>query len=144
MEFYRDSLQEAEASIYPDVRQKYFRKAQENIIKMSKNEIKFQQKCKVLKFQLDEMRRGGDAALRDFKIDGSDDDEKKRRKSILPSFKTTFSKKDVPVEEDEVVSLPDDITITVTEEEVIEVSKKPASIPLSAVASTFSPGNMTP
>jgi hypothetical protein len=112
MEFYRDSLQEAEASIYPDVRQKYFRKAQENIIKMSKNEIKFQQKCKVLNFELEEMRRGGDAALRNFKLEDSDD-EKKRRKSIIPSFKTRFSKKQTPIEEDYDDSLPESISVNI-------------------------------
>jgi len=139
MEFYRDSLQEAEASIYPDVRQKYFRKAQDNIIKMSKNEIKFQKTCKKLNFELEEMRRGGDDALRNFKVEDSDD-EKKRRKSVIPLFRKTFSKKDTPVEEDDNDSITVNVGVGEVIEETIEVSKKPASIPLSAIASTFKPG----
>ena len=107
MEFYRDSLQEAEASIYPDVRQKYFRKAQDNIIKMSKNEIKFQKTCKKLNFELEEMRRGGDDALRNFKIE----EPKKRRKSIVQGFSSVFSSGNLQ-EDDNNEELPaDDISV---------------------------------
>ena len=109
MEFYRDSLQEAEASIYPDVRQKYFRKAQDNIIKMSKNEIKFQKTCKKLNFELEEMRRGGDEALRNFKIE--EPEKKKRRKSIVQGFSSVFSSGNLQ-EDDNNEELPaDDISV---------------------------------
>jgi len=146
MEFYRDSLQEAEASIYPDVRQKYFRKAQDNIIKMSKNEIKFQKTCKKLNFELEEMRRGGDDALRNFKVEDSDD-EKKRRKSIL-DFKPSFSKskrinEDLENNDNSIFINVEDNTRSdtlVQEEETVDIPKQPVSIPLSAVASTFTPG----
>ena len=41
METYRDSLQECEATLYPDTRQKYFKRAQDNIIKIENQERKF-------------------------------------------------------------------------------------------------------
>ena len=104
MEFYRDSLQEAEATIYPDVRQKYFKKSQDNIIRMSKNEIKFQKTCKKLNFELEEMRRGGEEALRDFKIE---EPEKKRRKSIVQGFSSVFSSGDLPDDNIELLTVND-------------------------------------
>ena len=41
MEFYRDSLQETEGCVYPDVRKKYFDRAQKNIIQMDTNSSNF-------------------------------------------------------------------------------------------------------
>jgi len=55
MEFYRDSLQENETTIYPDVRQFYFKKAQKNIVIMAKNEAKFKQQCKKYNLPLDQI-----------------------------------------------------------------------------------------
>ena len=57
MEFYRDSLQEAEATIYPDIRHKYFKRAQDNIISMQKNDKKFIQTCRKLNLEMEELRR---------------------------------------------------------------------------------------
>jgi len=57
MEFYRESLQEAEATIYPDVRQKYFKRAQDNIVKMQKNERTFMKTCRKLNAEMEKMRR---------------------------------------------------------------------------------------
>uniref|UniRef100_A0A6C0K8K1 Uncharacterized protein n=1 Tax=viral metagenome TaxID=1070528 RepID=A0A6C0K8K1_9ZZZZ len=56
MEFYRESLQEAEATIYPDVRQKYFKRAQDNIVKMQKNERTFMKTCRKLNAEMERMR----------------------------------------------------------------------------------------
>jgi len=56
MEFYRESLQEAEATIYPDVRQKYFKRAQDNIVKMQKNERTFMKTCRKLNAEMEKMR----------------------------------------------------------------------------------------
>jgi len=56
MEFYRESLQEAEATIYPDVRQKYFKRAQDNIVKMQKNEKSFLKTCRKLNAEMEELR----------------------------------------------------------------------------------------
>ena len=129
MEFYRDSLQEAEAAIYPDVRQKYFKKSQDNIIRMSKNEIKFQKTCKKLNFELEEMRRGGDEALRNFKIE--EPEKNKRRKSLVQGFSSVFSSGNLQ-EDDNNEELPaDDISVNMenymlpsvkSKEEVIEVT----------------------
>jgi len=41
MEVYRESLKQAEASIYPDVRKKYFGRAQANILRMDSNSSEF-------------------------------------------------------------------------------------------------------
>lgn len=41
MEIYRNSLQEAEATIYPDIRKKYFARAQQNILAMDTNASRF-------------------------------------------------------------------------------------------------------
>ena len=57
MEFYRESLQEAEATIYPDVRQKYFKRAQDNIIKMHKNEKSFMKTCRKLNGEMEKIRQ---------------------------------------------------------------------------------------
>ena len=57
MEFYRESLQEAEATIYPDVRQKYFKRAQDNIVKMHKNEKSFMKVCRKLNAEMEQMRQ---------------------------------------------------------------------------------------
>ena len=103
MEFYRDSLQEAEATIYPDVRQKYFRRAQDNIIKMSRNEIKFQKTCKKLNFELEEMRRGGDDALRNFKIE---EPKKNVRRNSMARLSSVFSSGNL--QDDNSKELPDD------------------------------------
>ena len=56
MEFYRESLQEAEATIYPDVRQKYFKRAQDNIVKMQKNEKSFLKTCRKLNSEMEALR----------------------------------------------------------------------------------------
>ena len=106
MEFYRDSLQEAEATIYPDVRQKYFKKAQDNIIKMQKHDIKFQQTCKKLNFELEEMRRGGDEALRNFKIE-EPEDKKKKRPSIVQGFKSVFASGEIQDDGNELLTVSD-------------------------------------
>jgi hypothetical protein len=111
MEFYRDSLQEAEASIYPDVRQKYFRKAQDNIIKMSKNEIKFQKTCKKLNFELEEMRRGGDEALRNFKIETPE--RNKRRKSFAQGLGSVFSSGDLQDNDVELLTVNDILPVRI-------------------------------
>lgn len=106
MEFYRDSLQEAEATIYPDVRQKYFKKAQDNIIKMQKHDIKFQQTCKKLNFELEEMRRGGDEALRNFKIE-EPEDKKKKRPSIVQGFKSVFASGEIQDDGNDLLTVSD-------------------------------------
>lgn len=64
MEFYRESLQEAEATIYPDVRQKYFKRAQDNIVKMQKNEKSFLKTCRKLNAEMEDLRNTPYAAQR--------------------------------------------------------------------------------
>jgi hypothetical protein len=56
MESYRDSLQECEATLYPDTRQKYFKRAQDNIIKIENQERKFIKNYRKINVDLEDLK----------------------------------------------------------------------------------------
>ena len=85
MESYRDSLQECEATLYPDTRQKYFKRAQDNIIKIENQERKFIKNYRKINTDLDTFKKTKQSLRKD------DDTETTVTEGSLEQHLDTFS-----------------------------------------------------